>query len=102
MCISILHNLIFKRFYVCSENEKYPNYFHLLFRQRVPGKNVFYYKCPDHRKNYVMSFAFQFDREDDVYEVKSTFALREIPLCDFYIINLEVYDFLYQSNKLII
>ncbi|XP_063681851.1 cytosolic carboxypeptidase 6-like [Bolinopsis microptera] len=36
--------------------------------QRVPGKNVFYYKCPDHRKNYVMSFAFQFDREDDVYE----------------------------------
>ena len=35
----------------------------------MPGKNVFYYKCPDHRKNYVMSFAFQFDREDDVYEV---------------------------------
>ena len=41
-----------------------------VFRQRVPGKNVFYYKCPDHRKNYVMSFAFQFDREDDVYEVR--------------------------------
>ena len=36
--------------------------------QRIPGKNTFYYKCPDHRKNYVMSFAFQFDNEVDVYE----------------------------------
>ncbi|WAR24325.1 CBPC6-like protein [Mya arenaria] len=25
-------------------------------------------KCPDHRKNYVMSFAFVFDRDDDVYQ----------------------------------
>ncbi|XP_078574073.1 cytosolic carboxypeptidase 6-like isoform X2 [Branchiostoma floridae x Branchiostoma japonicum] len=36
--------------------------------QRVPPKNVYYYRCPDHRKNYVMSFAFCFDREDDVYQ----------------------------------
>nr|XP_013806693.1 PREDICTED: cytosolic carboxypeptidase 6 [Apteryx mantelli mantelli] len=36
--------------------------------QRIPSKNVYYYRCPDHRKNYVMSFAFCFDREDDVYQ----------------------------------
>ena len=37
-------------------------------RQRLPPKNVYYYRCPDHRRNYVMSFAFCFDREDDVYQ----------------------------------
>ncbi|KYO19335.1 cytosolic carboxypeptidase 6-like [Alligator mississippiensis] len=37
-------------------------------RQRLPPKNVYYYRCPDHRKNYVMSFAFCFDREDDIYQ----------------------------------
>ncbi|KAK1801200.1 hypothetical protein P4O66_022889 [Electrophorus voltai] len=36
--------------------------------QRLPSKNVYYYRCPDHRRNYVMSFAFCFDREDDVYQ----------------------------------
>uniref|UniRef100_A0A8C7LWA5 BEN domain containing 5 n=1 Tax=Oncorhynchus mykiss TaxID=8022 RepID=A0A8C7LWA5_ONCMY len=36
--------------------------------QRLPTKNVYYYRCPDHRRNYVMSFAFCFDREDDVYQ----------------------------------
>lgn len=36
---------------------------------RIPSKNVFYYRCPEHRKNYVMSFAFCFDREDDVYQI---------------------------------
>ncbi|XP_035189315.1 BEN domain-containing protein 5 isoform X5 [Oxyura jamaicensis] len=36
--------------------------------QRIPSKNVYYYHCPDHRKNYVMSFAFCFDREDDTYQ----------------------------------
>ncbi|TKS74581.1 Cytosolic carboxypeptidase 6 [Collichthys lucidus] len=39
-----------------------------LSRQRLPAKNVYYYRCPDHRRNYVMSFAFCFDREDDVYQ----------------------------------
>ncbi|RXN34600.1 BEN domain-containing 5 [Labeo rohita] len=37
-------------------------------RQRLPAKNVYYYRCPDHRRNYVMSFAFCFDREDDIYQ----------------------------------
>ncbi|XP_074762348.1 cytosolic carboxypeptidase 6 isoform X2 [Athene noctua] len=36
--------------------------------QRIPSKNVYYYRCPDHKKNYVMSFAFCFDREDDTYQ----------------------------------
>jgi len=36
--------------------------------QRTPAKNVFYYRCPDHKKNYVMSFAFAFDKEE-VYQV---------------------------------
>ncbi|TDH08529.1 hypothetical protein EPR50_G00098620 [Perca flavescens] len=36
--------------------------------QRLPAKNVYYYRCPDHRRNYVMSFAFCFDQEDDVYQ----------------------------------
>ena len=36
--------------------------------QRIPAKNVFYYKSPDHRQNYVMSFAFAFDNKDEVYQ----------------------------------
>ncbi|XP_054547747.1 BEN domain-containing protein 5 isoform X1 [Talpa occidentalis] len=36
--------------------------------QRLPPKNVYYYRCPDHRKNYVMSFAFCFDLEEDIYQ----------------------------------
>ena len=40
-----------------------------IYRQRIPPKNVFYYRCPDHQKNYILSFAFAFDREDDVYQV---------------------------------
>lgn len=35
--------------------------------QRTPAKNVFYYRCPDHKKSYVMSFAFAFDKEE-VYQ----------------------------------
>ena len=40
-----------------------------LCRQRIPPKNVFYYRCPDHQKNYILSFAFAFDKEDDIYQV---------------------------------
>lgn len=35
---------------------------------RVPSQNVFYYRSPDHNKNYVMSFAFEFDNEEDSYQ----------------------------------
>lgn len=56
--------------------------------QRIPSKTVFYYKCPDHRKNYVMSFAFCFDRKDEVYSFAYSF-----PYCysrlDKYLTKLE-------------
>eukprot|EP00794_Sanderia_malayensis_P004624 gene4624-5231_t len=41
--------------------------------QRIPAKNVFYYRCPDHRHNYVMSFAFAFDNDDAVYQFSYCF-----------------------------
>lgn len=47
----------------------------LLPRQRIPHKSVFYYRCPDHQRNYVLSFAFAFDREDDVYQVTCLFYI---------------------------
>ena len=36
--------------------------------QRLPKKNVFYYRSPIHQNHYVLSFAFNFDKEDDVYQ----------------------------------
>ena len=36
-------------------------------RQRIPSKNVFYYRSPEHNKNYVLTIAFAFDKEKDVY-----------------------------------
>ena len=41
--------------------------------QRIPPKNVFYYRCPEHKKNYVMSCVFCFDVEDDVYQFAYAF-----------------------------
>ena len=35
--------------------------------ERIPSRNVFYYKCPRHNGNYVMSFLFAFDKEHDKY-----------------------------------
>eukprot|EP00744_Colponema_vietnamica_P039143 GILI01074865.1.p1 GENE.GILI01074865.1~~GILI01074865.1.p1 ORF type:complete len:132 (-),score=11.45 GILI01074865.1:15-410(-) len=35
--------------------------------QRIPSKHTFYYHCPRNNFNYVMSFMFAFDRDDDVY-----------------------------------
>ncbi|XP_078723658.1 cytosolic carboxypeptidase 6 isoform X3 [Lampetra fluviatilis] len=35
---------------------------------RLPGKHVFYYRSPEHRGRYVVSFAFCFDREEDEYQ----------------------------------
>lgn len=36
--------------------------------QRLPKEHVFYYKSPIHKNHHVLSFAFFFDREDDVYQ----------------------------------
>lgn len=36
--------------------------------QRLPKEHVFYYKSPIHKNHHVLSFAFFFDREDDIYQ----------------------------------
>ena len=43
--------------------------FHFLpFRQRIPRTNVYYYKSPEHNNNYVLSFAFAFDKDGEKYQ----------------------------------
>ena len=37
-------------------------------RQRLPLTSVFYYISPDHNNNYVLSFAFTFDTEEEKYQ----------------------------------
>ncbi|CAG7659345.1 unnamed protein product [Allacma fusca] len=41
--------------------------------QRLPGKYVYYHKSPEHRNHYILSFAFAFDREEDVYQFAFSF-----------------------------
>jgi cytosolic carboxypeptidase protein 6 len=43
--------------------------------QRLPSRNTFYYRCPRHKMNYVLSFVFEFDVEDDVYYFAYRFSL---------------------------
>ncbi|KAK7492935.1 hypothetical protein BaRGS_00015882 [Batillaria attramentaria] len=61
---------------------------------RIPTKYVYYYRCPDHRKNYVMSFAFNFDSEDEVYQFAYCYPYSYTRLQN-YLDNLEKrnYDF---------
>lgn len=61
---------------------------------RIPTKYVYYYRCPDHRKNYVMSFAFNFDVEDEVYQFAYCYPYSYTRLQN-YLDNLEKrnYDF---------
>ena len=40
----------------------------LSLRQRIPQTNVYYYKSPEHNDNYVLSFAFAFDRDGEKYQ----------------------------------
>ncbi|KAF4533156.1 hypothetical protein B566_EDAN001698 [Ephemera danica] len=42
-------------------------------RQRMPSKHVYYYRSPEHHNHYVLSFAFGFDREEDVYQFALSF-----------------------------
>lgn len=37
-------------------------------RQRLPRQHVFYYRSPVHQNHYVLSFAFAFEKEDEVYQ----------------------------------
>lgn len=41
--------------------------------QRIPRKQVYYYKSPQHQNHHVLSFSFNFDREDDVYQFSLTY-----------------------------
>ncbi|RZF37316.1 hypothetical protein LSTR_LSTR005648 [Laodelphax striatellus] len=36
--------------------------------QRMPRKNVYYHKSPYHMSNYILTFSFTFDKEEDVYD----------------------------------
>lgn len=41
---------------------------HCCSRQRLPRQHVFYYRSPVHQNHYVLSFAFAFEKEDEVYQ----------------------------------
>ncbi|XP_049955104.1 cytosolic carboxypeptidase 6 [Schistocerca serialis cubense] len=41
--------------------------------QRMPNKHVYYYRSPEHQQQHVLSFAFAFDREEDVYQFALTY-----------------------------
>ncbi|XP_043281391.1 cytosolic carboxypeptidase 6 isoform X2 [Venturia canescens] len=41
--------------------------------QRIPRRQVFYYKSAQHQNHHVLSFAFNFDREEDVYQFALTY-----------------------------
>ena len=41
--------------------------------QRIPRKQVFFYKSAQHQNHHVLSFAFCFDREDEVYQFSVTY-----------------------------
>lgn len=69
---SLILTIDFKIWIIISHKAKdylpFSDSFVIWNRARIPAKHVYYYRCPDHRKNYVMSFSFCFDREDDVYQ----------------------------------
>ncbi|XP_046745556.1 cytosolic carboxypeptidase 6 [Diprion similis] len=41
--------------------------------QRIPKRQVFYYKSVQHQNHHILSIAFAFDREDDVYQFVLTY-----------------------------
>lgn len=51
-----------------SVSQKVISWTFILCRQRIPNKYVYYYRSPEHQNHYVLSFAFGFDREEDVYQ----------------------------------
>ncbi|CAL1538014.1 unnamed protein product [Lymnaea stagnalis] len=67
---------------------------------RIQSKYVYYYRCPDHRKNYVMSFAFVFDREDDVYQFAYCYPYSYTRLQN-YLDNLERRNYDFFSRELL-
>lgn len=41
---------------------------HFYLRQRIPKRLVFYHKSLAHQGHYILSFAFGFDKEDEVFQ----------------------------------
>ncbi|XP_051164200.1 cytosolic carboxypeptidase 6 isoform X1 [Leptopilina boulardi] len=41
--------------------------------QRIPMRQVFYYKSAQHQNHHILSFAFAFDREDEAYQFCLTY-----------------------------
>ena len=41
--------------------------------RRIPTTNVYYYKSPEHNNNYVLSFAFAFDKDCEKYQFALSF-----------------------------
>lgn len=39
-----------------------------IIRSRIPPEYTYYARCPEHRNRYVLTFAFAFDIEEDVYQ----------------------------------
>ena len=35
--------------------------------ERIPKQNIFYYKCPKHKKGYVLSIVFNFENPEETY-----------------------------------
>ncbi|KAJ8306552.1 hypothetical protein KUTeg_017097 [Tegillarca granosa] len=67
---------------------------------RIPAKHVYYYRCPDHRKNYVMSFAFCFDKEDDIYQFSYCYPYSYTRLQN-YLDNLEKKNYNFFTRELL-
>ena len=53
--------------------------------QRMPSRHVFYYRSNNHNNNYVLSFAFCFDKEDEVYQFAMcqpfSYSRHKVSLC---------------------
>ncbi|XP_064625575.1 cytosolic carboxypeptidase 6-like [Lineus longissimus] len=67
---------------------------------RIPAKHVYYYRCPEHRKNYVMSFAFCFDKDEDVYQFSYCYPYTYTRLQN-YLDNLEKRNMDYFQRELL-
>ena len=68
--------------------------------QRVPEKNVFYYRSPQHKKNYVLSFLFQFDDPHDKYYFAYSFPYTYTDL-QRYLHDLEERNLKYLRRELL-
>ena len=67
---------------------------------RIPQKQVFWYRSPDHRRNYVLSFAFCFDRPEDIYQFAYAYPYTYSRL-QRYLDNLESKDLPYVKRELL-